>query len=76
LAAALAQHAPLYLLDDPFDRADFERRRRLWHELDDRCRFGAAVLFSTRDPAIAERADRVLMLDRRTPASPTTPPNA
>ncbi|MCX7994037.1 MAG: hypothetical protein N2651_10270, partial [Fimbriimonadales bacterium] len=57
------QHAPLYLLDDPFERADFERRRRLWNELDDRCRFGAAVLFTTRDPAIAERADRVLMLD-------------
>jgi ABC-type multidrug transport system ATPase subunit len=63
VGGALAQHAPLYLLDDPFDCADFERRRRLWHELDDRCRFGAAVLFSTRDPAIAERADRVLMLD-------------
>lgn len=63
VGCALAQQAPLYLLDDPFDRADFERRRRLWNELDDRCRFGAAVLFTTRDPAVAERADRVLMLD-------------
>ncbi|MCX7924522.1 MAG: ATP-binding cassette domain-containing protein [Fimbriimonadales bacterium] len=63
VGGALVQHAPLYLLDDPFDGADFERRRRLWNELDDRCRFGAAVLFSTRDPLIAERADRVLMLD-------------
>jgi ABC-2 type transport system ATP-binding protein len=63
VGGALAQQVPLYLLDDPFDRADFERRRRLWHELDDRCRFGAAVLFTTRDPAVAERADRVLMLD-------------
>lgn len=63
VGGALAQHAPLYLLDDPFEHADFERRRRLWNELDDRCRFGAAVLFTTRDPAIAERADRVLMLD-------------
>ncbi|MGQ9656889.1 MAG: ATP-binding cassette domain-containing protein [Fimbriimonadales bacterium] len=63
VGSALAQHAPLYLLDDPFDRADFERRRRLWHELDERCRFGAAVLLATRDPSIAERADRVLMLD-------------
>ncbi|MCS7300070.1 MAG: ATP-binding cassette domain-containing protein [Fimbriimonadales bacterium] len=63
VGGALAQHAPLYLLDDPFEYADFERRRRLWHELDDRCRFGAAVLFTTRDPAIAARADRVLMLD-------------
>lgn len=63
VGGALAQHAPLYLLDDPFEYADFERRRRLWNELDDRCRFGAAVLFTTRDPAIAERADRVLMLD-------------
>lgn len=63
VGGALVQQAPLYLLDDPFDCADFERRRRLWNELDDRCRFGAAVLFTTRDPAIAERADRVLMLD-------------
>jgi len=63
VGGALVQQTPLYLLDDPFDGADFERRRRLWNELDDRCRFGAAVLFSTRDPAIAERADRVLMLD-------------
>lgn len=63
VGGALAQHAPLYLLDDPFEYADFERRRRLWNELDDRCRFGAAVLLTTRDPAIAERADRVLMLD-------------
>ncbi|GIV06196.1 MAG: Nod factor export ATP-binding protein I [Fimbriimonadales bacterium] len=63
VGGALVQQAPLYLLDDPFEGADFERRRRLWNELDDRCRFGAAVLFATRDPAIAERADRVLMLD-------------
>ncbi|MCS7208518.1 MAG: ATP-binding cassette domain-containing protein [Fimbriimonadales bacterium] len=63
VGGALVQQAPLYLLDDPFEGADFERRRRLWNELDDRCRFGAAVLFSTRDPAVAERADRVLMLD-------------
>ncbi|GIV08580.1 MAG: daunorubicin resistance protein DrrA family ABC transporter ATP-binding protein [Fimbriimonadales bacterium] len=63
VGGALAQQAPLYLLDDPFEYADFERRRRLWNELDDRCRFGAAVLFTTRDPAIAARADRVLMLD-------------
>lgn len=63
VGSALVQPVPLYLLDDPFDHADFERRRRLWNELDDRCRFGATVLFSTRDPAIAERADRVLLLD-------------
>ncbi len=63
VGGALVQHAPLYLLDEPFAGADFERRRRLWQELDERCRFGAAVLFTTRDPAIAERADRVLMLD-------------
>ncbi|OYT68882.1 MAG: hypothetical protein CFK49_02290 [Armatimonadetes bacterium JP3_11] len=63
VGGALVQQVPLYLLDDPFEGADFERRRRLWNELDDRCRFGAAVLFATRDPAIAERADRVLMLD-------------
>jgi ABC-type multidrug transport system ATPase subunit len=62
VSGALAQRADLYLLDDPFDKADFERARRLWMELEDRCRFGAAVLFSTRDPAIARRADRVLML--------------
>ncbi|MEN3000997.1 MAG: ABC transporter ATP-binding protein [Armatimonadota bacterium] len=64
VGGALAQQAYLYLLDDPFDKADFERRRRLWMELEDRCRFGAAVLFSTRDPALARHADRVLMLHR------------
>ncbi|GBC92287.1 putative ABC transporter ATP-binding protein [bacterium HR15] len=64
VGGALAQQARLYLLDDPFDRADFERARRLWMELEDRCRFGAAVLFSTRDPAVARHADRVLMLHR------------
>ncbi len=63
VGCALAQNSALYLLDDPFDYADFERRRRLWAELDDRCRFGSAVLFTTRDPAVARRADRVLMLD-------------
>ncbi len=62
VGGALAQQARLYLLDDPFDKADFERRRRLWMELEERCRFGAAVLFATRDPAIARHADRVLML--------------
>ena len=64
VGGALAQQALLYLLDDPFDKADFERARRLWMELEDRCRFGAAVLFATRDPAVARRADRVLMLHR------------
>ncbi len=64
VGCALAQNSPLYLLDDPFDYADFERRRRLWAELDDRCRFGSAVLFTTRDPQVARRADRVVMLDR------------
>ncbi|MDW8106970.1 MAG: ATP-binding cassette domain-containing protein [Armatimonadota bacterium] len=63
VGSALVQQVPLYLLDDPFEGADFERRRRLWNELDERCRFGAAVLFTTRDATIAERADRVLMLD-------------
>lgn len=63
VCCALAQNVPLYLLDDPFEGADFERASRLWGELDDRCRFGATVLFSTRDPAIARKADRVLMLD-------------
>ncbi|MCS7064788.1 MAG: ATP-binding cassette domain-containing protein [Fimbriimonadales bacterium] len=62
VGGALAQQAWLYLLDDPFDKADFERARRLWMELEDRCRFGAAVLFATRDPAVARHADRVLML--------------
>lgn len=63
VACVLAQRGPLYLLDDPFDHADFEQARRLWSELDDRARFGNAVLFTTRQPEIAQRADRVLMLD-------------
>ncbi|MFQ3611343.1 MAG: ATP-binding cassette domain-containing protein [Fimbriimonadales bacterium] len=64
VGCALAQNSALYLLDDPLDYADFERRRRLWAELDDRCRFGSAVLLTTRDPAVARRADRVVLLDR------------
>jgi ABC-type multidrug transport system ATPase subunit len=75
VSGALAQRADLYLLDDPFDKADFERARRLWMELEDRCRFGAAVLFSTRDPAIARRADRVLMLHRGHMMAFDTPDN-
>lgn len=62
LAAAFSQNKPLYFLDDPFDRADFERFRRLWQEMEDRCRFNSAVLFTTRNPEVAARADRVLML--------------
>jgi len=75
VSGALAQRAGLYLLDDPFDKADFERARRLWMELEDRCRFGAAVLFSTRDPIIARRADRVLMLHRGHMIAFDTPDN-
>jgi len=75
VGGALAQQALLYLLDDPFDKADFERARRLWMELEDRCRFGAAVLFATRDPAVARRADRVLMLHRGRLIAFDTPDN-
>lgn len=64
VGCALAQSGPLYLLDDPFDQTDFEQAQRLWNELDDRCRFGGAVLFSTRKPEVAQRADRVLLLDQ------------
>ncbi len=63
VCCALAQNVPLYLLDEPFEGADFERVHRLWGELDDRCRFGATILFTTHDPAVASKADRVLMLD-------------
>jgi len=75
VSGALSQRAGLYLLDDPFDKADFERARHLWMELEDRCRFGAAVLFSTRDPAIARHADRVLMLHRGHMIAFDTPDN-
>ncbi len=75
VSGALAQRAALYLLDDPFDKADFERARHLWMELEDRCRFGAAVLFSTRDPSIARHADRVLMLHRGHMIAFDTPDN-
>ncbi len=75
VACVLAQHGPLYLLDDPFDHADFEQARRLWSELDDRCRFGNAVIFTTRQPEIAQRADRVLMLDNGFLLADDTPQN-
>jgi len=75
VGGALAQQALLYLLDDPFDKADFERARRLWMELEDRCRFGGAVLFATRDPRVARRADRVLMLHQGRLLAFDTPDN-
>lgn len=73
VGCALAQSGPLYLLDDPFDQADFEQGQRLWNELDDRCRFGGAVLFTTRQPEIAKRADRVLLLDQGILLADATP---
>lgn len=65
VAAALAATAPLYLLDDPFALLDFERRKRLWYEMEERARFGAAILFTTREPELAAKADRVLMLHEK-----------
>lgn len=75
IAAAFANPAPLYLLDDPFDLIDFEQRRRLLEEIEDRCRFGSTVFFTTRSPDIAACADRVIMLNEGQITADDTPEN-
>lgn len=75
LSAAFAKSSPLYLIEDPFDHVDFERGRRLLQVMDERCRFGSAVLFTTRNPDIAACADRVIMMNEGQFIADDTPEN-
>lgn len=61
-AFALAPRSKLYLLDCSFEPLDFERRKRLWSEIDDLARKGAAIVISSRDPSIAGRCDEVAII--------------
>jgi ABC-type multidrug transport system ATPase subunit len=63
IAVALANHAPLLLLDEPtgaLDRASAAQVMELLREL--RARYGLTVLMATHDLSVAKYADRVLTL--------------
>lgn len=75
LASTFAKPVPLYLLDDLFDNIDFERTRRLLEEIHDRCRFGATVFYTTRNPESAAYADRVLLMNEGQILADDTPEN-
>ncbi len=65
LARALAQGAPILLLDEPTAGLDLRYRMELFHLLRELCADGLAVLVVTHDLNLAARfADRLLLLDR------------
>lgn len=63
LARALVYPYPLLLLDEPDASLDAQTRDQVLEHFRARARAGAAVLFSTHDPASAAQADRILTLD-------------
>lgn len=65
IARALAQEAPILLLDEPAAGLDLRYRMDLFHLLQELCRDGLAVLLITHDLNLAARfTDRLLLLDR------------
>ena len=63
LARALAQQAPILVLDEPTASLDFGNRLRVLHELDRLRERGMTILFSTHEPDQAlAHADRALLL--------------
>ncbi|MGP1347775.1 MAG: ABC transporter ATP-binding protein [Phycisphaerales bacterium] len=65
LARAMLGDLRVLLIDEPTTGLDLASRRVFFDSLSDRCRRdGIAVLMSTHDFEEAERADRVVMLDR------------
>ncbi len=65
IARALAQESPAILLDEPAAALDFGNRERLAQLLSGLAADGLGLVFSTHEPAQAERlADQVLTIDR------------
>jgi iron complex transport system ATP-binding protein len=63
IARALAQQAPILVLDEPTASLDFGNRVRVLHELDRLRACGMTILFSTHEPDQAlAHADRALLL--------------
>ena len=63
IARALAQEAPILVLDEPTASLDFGNRARVLGELDRLRDSGLAIVFSTHDPEHAlAHADRALLL--------------
>ena len=65
IARALAQEAPVLLLDEPTAGLDLRYRMELFHLLQELCAEGLALLVVTHDLNLAARfADRLLILDQ------------
>jgi len=63
IARALAQQAPILVLDEPTASLDFGNRARVLRELDRLRARGMTILFSTHEPDHAfAHADRALLL--------------
>ena len=63
IARALAQQAPLLLLDEPTSNLDFGNRVRVLRELDRLRALGLTIVFSTHEPDQAlAHADRALLI--------------
>ena len=74
IARALAQEAPVLLLDEPTAGLDLRYRMELFHLLRQLRSAGLAVLVITHDLNLAARfADRLLLLDRGRPLARGTP---
>lgn len=66
IARALAQHADVLLLDEPFSGVDVEGQEAIFGLLDDLRRLQVSVLISTHDLHMATtRFDRLLLLNRQ-----------
>jgi len=66
IARALAQHADVLLLDEPFSGVDVEAQEAIFGLLDSLRQQQVSVLISTHDLQMATtRFDRLLLLNRR-----------
>ncbi|WP_245976355.1 metal ABC transporter ATP-binding protein [Amycolatopsis palatopharyngis] len=65
VAQALAQQAPLLLLDEPTAALDVPTQQRIAEVMVDECRRGSTIVHTTHSVAAAERADWVLLLAGR-----------
>lgn len=65
LARALAQQAPLLLLDEPTASLDYGNQRLVWNVVTDIAESGRGVLICTHDPhPVRRECDRALVLGR------------